>query len=1335
MRRQSFLLFKNSFKQIWRNKTQIIGLILLVLLSSLIFTLMRVTTNRIINEYETLNEKSNLHDFIFDLDNTNYIGSLTGKTPEDIEQITINDIAKNINNSFSWSRVESRTFELPNNKHNRILKTITANYYSEIDKLVIIRGSNIGEDLNLIHSGVAISQQAVVNKEFADNNNIKIGSVIRIQPDDKGETLLVGSGTDLIKNNNTYNWFYVTGFGISADFVTPIIDQTTPLPNKKREGIIYVHPSQFGLAWNVNDSYLSNGGYWLYNKSTEKLTISSNADREIYYVGKWNSSNTNARNLAAVSTYIKKSYLSTTNKSDPLVYSLFDHRYRFAARTSLLETTVNAYQTLLTLLLLIVLFISGITIALITRKNIDNAKVQIGILKALGYTNWKIMSTALTIPLVGSLIGCLLVYIPASFLQITTVNIFAQYFNLNFGSFYIDYLSFIYCLILTFGFLGLISMVITGIVIRSNPIELIKSEQIVKMGPVKRAMKKSVNKAGFYHRFWMSLFTSSMGKMTSVGFTMLLGTTLMTTSVIGPKIMADNQKVSYTGMNYKSAVEYAMPAANMPMSMFRTYNPQLSKWNYTTSTGAGFDYYHPDRYGDDKTKEILAGILENKINQEYYAPTALDPNASDAITTLGMNQLSYLGWKSFTKSFLDGLDRTTFYEPSLGGFIIGSAWPDGMKLYNFIMQANPASFYTKENYEVLRTFYRTYRSTIAMHVRYKFRLPNTAGTSPKDIDYNQINDYIKEELDTNRESVSKDLLANSGFMQELTSPELFEKNPQDNKHYFHLENEEVIINHSWSNLSASEQVLWSNKVLAWFMTIFYGSIGQAVAQGTYSQAPYFIKQQIANAFQKEDTEFNLSFNTVPFDPNHEELGTYFRGTTDQRFNNSSYKITVYGLQSEDELHRPSYMQLDDVNGHPLNYLLTTPMDLTTTPINTVINQTVAKQLNLRVGDMIKMSTNGRIIEYKNDQGKFQKLALDDINFSNITNANVNETNVSLALGNTQFDSIPNLKGQPAFFNIGGPSAFTNQVQNGNVTQINDEQTYNFKVAGIYDGYGDPRAYISKTAADKLLGYDKTQTKLYEIFYNEWFNKTNQIIKEFIDFTKLPKTFSELVKLSKTDLNAAKILKIFNHEFPIFNLKLSQVDNVADITNSYTVTSVYGDYTTVGLNGGEYNGLRYSVNGEGSTANVLPLYVHQQLLSQISTIINMILIAFAVLSLVISFVIILLTSNLVIYENRKTIATMKVLGYSDMQITNIVIGMYLPIIAIMFIIGFPLGWYIIQAVINYLAYHSTWVLPLFFAWWLVPLVMLIVFGIYIITFIIGWYSMQKINPIYALKVND
>jgi len=59
--------------------------------------------------------------------------------------------------------------------------------------------------------------------------------------------------------------------------------------------------------------------------------------------------------------------------------------------------------------------------------------------------------------MIATLIGTVLVFFPASGLQILIVNTFANYFNLNFGSFVFDGLGYLYCFLLTFVFLSFIA--------------------------------------------------------------------------------------------------------------------------------------------------------------------------------------------------------------------------------------------------------------------------------------------------------------------------------------------------------------------------------------------------------------------------------------------------------------------------------------------------------------------------------------------------------------------------------------------------------------------------------------------------------------------------------------------------------------------------------------------------------------------------------------------------------------------------------------------------------------------------------------------------------------
>lgn len=1329
------LLFKNSLKQAFRNKIQLIGLTVLVLLSSTIFSLMQTSIARVNNEYHDLisEQQSNIHDFIFDPYNTAKLTNAPNPpnppdNPPDPsatleqQQLYLNEVANKDTNTFIWDRVEARTMQLNNNSDPKILKLISYNKVARIDKLVISEGYNIGENSAI---KTPSKKQTVINKEFAQKNNLKIGDIIRVQEDRLGSSLKVNYDI----NNPSYssfNWLQIVGYGVSADFITPIIDQTTPLPNKNKEGILYVDPIQFGLESLQN----KNNTLWYYNKTKETITISSNNDIEIYYVGKWT---TNEKNLNEISQFFKERYVNITNSAAKLVYALGDSNYRFNSRTSTLPNTINGFTTLLIALLLIVLLITGITVILITYKNIDNSKPQIGILKSLGYSNWKILITSLAYPMMAALIGTILVFFPASGLQILVVKTFANYFNLNFGSFVFDGLGYIYCLILTFGFLSLIAWIISALTVIKNPITLINNISASRDSRFTKFVKRTSAHRGFLTRFRLALFTSSIGKMAAASLTMFLGTILMTTAIIGPKIMSDNERVNYTGMNYKSLTEYVNPTFNSPFTFYKTYNPnnvpykaegnqEIKPWDYETTKYDDNNYYrHPIR---DTSDEYVAELLTNDINSEAYAPIAPNPTSDpSSLLTLSLNGLTYLNGKMFTKSFLDGLDQSNG-DPSLIPVVIMLAWPEANPAYNIANYATADNLYSDDNYTSLRTFYNIYRSTINMNLNPKVRDDG----NPNKLDKNKLTQFVSATGAWSADATN--------FEKELKE---FKFDRIDAKYPFHIQGETEFLNNiTPPNVEFKNK--WIRKSTIWFYSMFYNRLGQAIAQGTYTKSPYFIKQNIAKAFENPDAQFNVSFNVVPYDKQTDELGTYFLGIPDKQFNHKQYPIKVYGLQDTKELGRPSYMQLYDVNGNSLNSAL--ERTNTDNAINIVINQTVAKQLHLEDNQNFYMGTNGNIMKVKNGSN-YTEINPEEIKFDKINNPDgSNENNATLITQNTSYDQISSTS-EGAYVNGGNnATAMLKEVAQGNVVIDHDNKPWHkFKVAGIYNGYGQPTAYISKSHADELLRFvdykdEQGNTQpgairpLYEIFKREWEKKGTV---SNIDFNQLASMTYDQFK-DATDPNTLQLKKIFNSEFPIFNFKFSTSNELPDTTQTFSVSQDYGDYSALGMNGGQDNGTKitYQGYGQGTVSNLLPIYIHKQLLDQITQLVNTILLFFIIFSLVISFFIILLTSNLVIYENKKIIVTMKTLGYSDAKITNIVIGMYLPVIAAMFIIGFPVGLFIVQYVVNYLAYNTTWVLPFLFAWWIPIAVGLIVLGIYAITFLIEWQALKKIKILQVMN---
>ena len=65
---------------------------------------------------------------------------------------------------------------------------------------------------------------------------------------------------------------------------------------------------------------------------------------------------------------------------------------------------------------------------------------------------------------------------------------------------------------------------------------------------------------------------------------------------------------------------------------------------------------------------------------------------------------------------------------------------------------------------------------------------------------------------------------------------------------------------------------------------------------------------------------------------------------------------------------------------------------------------------------------------------------------------------------------------------------------------------------------------------------------------------------------------------------------------------------------------------------------------------------------------------------IEIIIIAVIANIVVEENKKTISLMKVLGYNNKKISNIVLNIYTPFIIIAYIISIPVMIEILKAIV-------------------------------------------------------
>ncbi|WP_342252379.1 ABC transporter permease [Spiroplasma endosymbiont of Amphibalanus improvisus] len=1318
------LLSKNNLKTMSGSKAQLSGLILLTLLLTIVFSIFSATSVRIDGSLKALNESSNLHDVMVDYydttlnnpvdfvysDSNNANASGENWDYSDNEQALLLKYEDTYN--YSFDRLESRTFTVGDDE--KILKIFSYTPTQQIDKMLMTKGQWYYDDNNNLET-----YQIVLNEEFAKNNDIKIGDVIRIIPDDKGSNLKAVDNNfknynDFInwKNTSDYkenNVFMVSGFGVSANMSTPIIDQTTVIPDKKNDCVAYTPYENFGLSQQSN-------GIWEYDIAKDIFTVSSQANQEISYALDFHDSNY-TNDLSGLNNTIKQHFTNNNNHNSDIAFDVNDSSYRFSSRTSTIVSTMNTFIMSLLIFMLSLGIITIFALVIVIKKRIQKQSKQLGVLKSLGVSNKSLMAPFVMYPLIISLISGTIGYIIGSILQVPVVYAFSNYFNLDFGSYYFDFISFLVDIFGLFLLLYIFVNLVVFIYLQKDVIKLIKTAEIVSFGSVPRKIKGLFVKTKFKTRFKVSVFSSSLGKMSAVSVTMLLGTLLMSISVVFPKILSDNLTKSYDGINYKTLTEYTDPVWNIPTTYYKTYDPDNVVHPYDPNTDPEPDPNWNTILNRQTNESILNDLYDQTQSAQYF--TANVDYSKILANSLFPGTISNLQWKILSKDFLSSLDGMSTL-PAVAYITISMAWPDYANFNTNVSSTKGITSpsirsYTKQDwvsvieglsgdelnnlYDTYRNFYIKYRNTINMSVNEKFTDLNTDESKNPDISSGDLK---------------------WGKISSISDPDLFHYKFDIDDHHLDDADDQKVITSSADDLSESEKKELSIKMMAWYMYTFDSRAGVGVLMGTYSRSPYFVQQNILSAFNDDNKEFNISFGVNPFNPDTDYLGTKLN-TSYQDFN-----FSTYGIDSDFDMITLKDQQGNDIQN---NLNLEDPLDPNANVYPIIINQSLAKKFSLTKGSKIDLSYS---VENAVDNDK--DIDPTDFAFAPTFEVNENYLNQSEDWNNYQYNGN-------YIYNAGttgaDPSQAYDNFSDGTWKIENQNKKQQFEVVGIADFYGEPSAYISDDVANHLLKYDnsESQQSLYDIFrhsllngdVSSWTDKDldsdNNAAMVAINTND---QLSDLINAASTgDPGAVRALDMFHSEFPIYNYKMSKNDELVDITQGISTTSPFGDDSATGLNGYYEADLTYKAGyGMSSYTTLMPVYGEKMILNQITQLIDIVLFVFGLVSLFISVVIIMLSTNLIISENKRQIISLKVLGYKNWEIADILMGVYPPIMIIMFLIGFPIAWFLIELVVGQLAVSSSFILPLFFSWWLPVVVFLIICFIFFATLIFSILDLRK-----------
>ncbi|WP_339030184.1 ABC transporter permease [Spiroplasma endosymbiont of Cantharis nigra] len=1355
--------FKNSFKNLLRNKIQLITIIVLVFLTSFVFTLSYSSTSRVERSYENfISEKnSNIHDLVIDLSNASYINdfekdlfskNISNSEVRDNLLITyLQNKLRDSNLDFEFDRVESRITTLSSNK---TLKVFALNPEQKVDKLVVSKGMSIDTWKKYTQAtNINTKKWVYINEQFATANNIKINDIIRLQDDNYGTSILVKDSEkrkvdfklyekiDINSwiHNTEYanqNWFQVVGFGSSADFSTPIINEAKPLPNTKQEGLIYIDPSHLGLKNIYYQSIYSENEFDLSNyesqkiwytdseiKNEEIISASSNLDKEVSFVLKFKNNKDIKNSAILINEYLTNldkakeiklyaGYENTINRDIPIAIQRGDIKYKFSNRTQMLVLAIKSYKTFSYIIMLVTLSIGIVMLVIMLNNQIKKSFGQSGVLLSLGYKKSSLIWANGLYPLVISITGGLLGYILGMSMQELVIGLTNNFFSIKMEVFNLSWESIVITVFGMFIFLEIVTLITYFYMFdKYTPLQMINFESRSSTNKFKLAIKKTLTKGRkFDGRFKGAILSGSILKLLSVFSVMLVSSSLITIGAIMPNVLHENKDKTYLINGFDNQIEYQNPIYNSPTSFYKTYNP-----------------YSTMKEDLNESKNIFDMFLQNNVSEKIYNPS-IDVGSLNDMTYKSID-IDYLKNDNLTIELEDMPQdvKNNFYKT-----VIFNLWSD---LNNFnldkywskqaiieILASDSKSRDNIEDLEKIRQFYLKYKNAMGLDNKRKgyiisngTRLDNRGG--PAEVGKPMISETDYYAAFGKSFTFTQVDVTSTG---QIKNDEPFEKSLYD---YIDKEN-------------------WTEKRLAtivpiynWIIAYFFNNLQQAFLQGIYNDSPASIKKTIEEEYKKEDGNFNVTFGLIPYNDKKEDLGIYLNGY----LKNQSLKL--YGIKEDNKTQI-----LQDSNKKDLK------QELFKTNDSILINQSLAKRLKLKVGDKVNISHIMTALSYEQnllDIESWDSSSMSATSKENDYTSSKNLYTTSMLTDdgrgwkNSLISSEIDKRVYKSNIDFSSPSlvganAMSKNIASGKVSTKNIEKDFEYTISGVVDQYGNNKAWINNENAKVISNYNKTEELLFRLFIKEWSNPKNPDtqISKLVNWIKenekqsnnsmLLQDFKKFTSQPENQIYA----KLFESQYPLFNYKSSFDSSFTDISKGVSTQQKYGDYSMIGLNGGSDNVTSYTGQSTSSIENALKVDEALKVIDRINSTVDMIIYFVVFITIFLSAIIILLTINLVISENAKIIAVMKILGYKEWYISKLFIGIYIPVAIISSFIGFGVAWAIILLVVK--ALSVSLVLPLsFHIWYIIPGV-LGTWLLYSISNALSWTSLKKVSMLLAVQ---
>ncbi|ALD66030.1 ABC transporter permease [Spiroplasma cantharicola] len=1217
--REKILFLKNSIRKTKKSIIQIISLSFLFFLTLfIVFSIFSVNL-KIFWGYKDFQNTSNLRDAVMEVKKSSRLIDPTKdeetKLPENQElyqQYILNRLA--LENHFEWTKTEEWNINNIKNKTKSQKLKIISKFNSVknncIDCLIIEEGNNFSDSYQIS------KRQVIFNKQFAKNNEIKLGDIVRLQPDEFGDSLLVKENenvaSDILKTSNIdellqlnqyygLNWYEVIGFGSSADFAYPVFGDLSFFPNINNEAIVYVDYRNLGISdykFNIKfgDNQKVERNMKIYNSSNSLISLTSEFDASSYFSIKFNSKQSNQSLKYLNEKY--KEYGKLTNNLN-YFFNNNDKNYSHFSRINGPKQIILIFNILLTMLSILIFLISLFIFYLVSKKEFENSLSEIGYLKSMGYKNGQVIFNYLALILISILTAFVISIIMFVAFENSLLNIFSGFFNFKFKVF--NYLFPIHLgVLIIFIIVFLLITRLISITVFNKPIVYLNNGiKKTKISYIARQYKKIYKNSSFNKKLRSALVISSLSKITGISFAMLLCATLTTSTVIIPKQIKNNYDSIFSNIYYKNRIEYTNPLPNNPLSFYKTYNPnfQDKEWGFDFNNKITKEYIGSKSKDDVSTaypilqdkktinwEKVTRDILNSDIHKDYYSYDIAKKNNT------AWAEFSWLNWKNLSTKFLLDLDNANIDTSWPIGIIgskqtiknIYSQWKDYDFLKQELISLNKKDPNKEEILEYTNLFLNFYKKYIGgLPLKYNSKIVNE-----NEIVNKELNKILKEPT-----IYKKDSLSNFESYWKLNNEhnKFYKINNSTYADFDFIYNKQLI---DVKNLKLKTLKDWdqedikrlNNNLTIWFASVFEWRLGVAILLLTYTNSPYFIQQKIIKAIELNDN-FNISNGIIPFNEKNEELGTYLKA------NYRNQDFNIYGTIENSKLNL-----MKNINNSLLNNKLFEKTENNYYPI--IINKAFSKKMKVKENQILDIQVYIEKLEKYNNE-IYSDIGISDLEmgwekspFENFRTQS-SRSYYSAPKSRSDYRNFSDtLAGIPANFNsakIGGNDfAITNggaisasqqppihkRVTN-NELQITNKKydlKNKFKVVGIEKSYGPLKAWVANDKANEIIGYNKVEKFNFEKFFiPEWaYVDDLYTFNEFNDESLKSKLRTMTYDEFKNNIGENQIWKnmdkFFKNLYPIFNYKISSNIDISDLTFGMSTSQRYGDHSEFGTRG-------------------------------------------------------------------------------------------------------------------------------------------------------------------------